>query len=153
MIQVALLGGSAMPNDKKRVLVLCTGNSCRSQMAEGWINHLLGGQWQARSAGTAPAARVHPLAVRVMAEVGVDIAAGKPEHVKAYLDEAWELVVTVCDSAQETCPSFPGPVEKLHVSFFDPAAAEGSDEEKLPVFRRVRDEIRERLVPEVRARG
>jgi len=138
---------------RKRVLVLCTGNSCRSQMAEGWINHLLGARWQARSAGTAPAPRVHPLAVRAMAEAGVDISAGVPESVGVYLDEPWDLVVTVCDAAQETCPAFPRPVEKLHVSFFDPAAADGSDEEKLPVFRRVRDEIRDRLLPELRARG
>jgi arsenate reductase len=138
---------------KKRVLVLCTGNSCRSQMAEGWVNHLLGSQWEARSAGTAPAARVHPLAVRAMAEAGVDISAGTPEHVGVYLDERWDLVVTVCDSAQETCPAFPRPVPKLHISFFDPAVAEGTDDEKMAVFRRVRDEIRDRLVPEVRARG
>jgi arsenate reductase len=142
-----------MANDRKRVLVLCTGNSCRSQMAEGWINHLLHGSWQARSAGTAPAVRVHPLAVRAMAEVGVDIGNGKPEHVNAYLNEPWDLVVTVCDSAQETCPVFPRPVEKVHVSFFDPAAAEGTDEEKMAVFRRVRDEIRDRLVPVVRLAG
>jgi arsenate reductase len=138
---------------RKRVLVLCTGNSCRSQMAEGWINHLLGGQWEARSAGTAPAARVHPLAVRAMAEAGVDISGGEPEHVGVYLDQRWDLVVTVCDSAKEACPAFPRPVEKVHVSFFDPAAAEGTDEERMAVFRRVRDEIRDRLVPEVRARG
>lgn len=138
---------------KKRVLVLCTGNSCRSQMAEGWVNHLLAGRWEARSAGTAPAARVHPLAVRAMAEAGVDISAGTPEHVGVYLEERWDLVVTVCDSAQETCPAFPRPVPKLHISFFDPAAAEGTDDEKMAVFRRVRDEIRDRLVPEVRARG
>ena len=138
---------------RKRVLVLCTGNSCRSQMAEGWINHLPGGQWQARSAGTAPAERVHPLAVRAMAEVGIDISAGKPEHVEVYLDQAWDLVVTVCDSARESCPTFPRPVPKLHFSFFDPAAAAGTDEQKLTVFRRVRDEIRYRLVPELRARG
>lgn len=142
-----------MASDKKRVLVLCTGNSCRSQMAEGFVNHLLGAEWQARSAGTAPAARVHPLAVRAMAEVGVDIAGGKPEHVGAYLDQPWDLVVTVCDSAQEACPSFPRSVPKLHISFFDPAAAEGTDDERMTVFRRVRDEIHDRLVPEVRARG
>ena len=142
-----------MANDRKRVLVLCTGNSCRSQMAEGWINAQLGEHWEARSAGTAPAARVHPLAVRAMAEAGVDIGAGRPEHVNAYLGEKWDLVVTVCDSAQETCPVFPRPVEKVHVSFFDPAAAEGTDEEKMVVFRRVRDEIRDRLVPVVRSRG
>jgi arsenate reductase len=142
-----------MAEARKRVLVLCTGNSCRSQMAEGWLNHRLGGQWEARSAGTAPAARVHPLAVRAMAEVGVDIAGARPEHVDAYLDEPWDLVVTVCDSALETCPVFPRPVERLHVAFSDPAAAEGTDDEKLAVFRRVRDLIRDRLLPELRARG
>jgi len=142
-----------MASVKKRVLVLCTGNSCRSQMAEGWVNHLLGATWEARSAGTAPAARVHPLAVRAMAEVGIDIAGGKPEHVGVYLEQPWDLVVTVCDSARETCPTFPRPVPKLHISFFDPATAEGGDDEKLGVFRSVRDEIRERLVPEIRARG
>ncbi len=138
---------------KKRVLVLCTGNSCRSQMAEGWINHLLGESWEAHSAGTAPAARVHPLAVRAMAEAGVDISGGKPQHVRIYLDQPWDLVVTVCDSAQETCPAFPRPVEKRHLSFFDPAAAEGTADEKMAVFRRVRDEIRDRLVPELEARA
>jgi arsenate reductase (thioredoxin) len=147
------LGDSDATQTRRRVLVLCTGNSCRSQMAEGFINHLLGREWEARSAGTAPASRVHPLAVRAMAEVGIDIGAGKPEHVDVYLDEPWDLVVTVCDSAQESCPVFPRRVEKIHVSFFDPAAAEGTDEEKLPVFRRVRDEIRDRLLPEVRGRG
>lgn len=142
-----------MAGDRKRVLVLCTGNSCRSQMAEGFINHLLEGQWEARSAGTVPAAAVHPLAVRAMAEAGVDIRAARPRHVGHYLDESWDLVVTVCDSAQETCPTFARPVAKIHVSFFDPAAAEGTDEEKMGVFRRVRDEIRERLVHEIRSRG
>jgi arsenate reductase len=138
---------------RKRVLVLCTGNSCRSQMAEGWVNQLLGAQWDARSAGTAPAARVHPLAVRAMAEAGIDISSGKPEHVGVHLDQPWDLVVTVCDSAQEACPTFPRPVPKIHLSFFDPAAAEGTEDEKMVVFRRVRDEIRDRLVREVRARG
>jgi arsenate reductase len=136
----------------RRVLVLCTGNSCRSQMAEGWINHLLPG-WEARSAGTAPASRVHPLAVRAMAEVDVDISGGAPEHVSAHLDQPWDLVVTVCDSAHETCPTFPRSVAKLHMSFFDPAAAEGSDQERMAVFRRVRDEIRDQLVPAIRERG
>jgi len=144
-----MAGGKA----RKRALVLCTGNSCRSQMAEGWINHLLGEQWEARSAGTAPAARIHPLAVRAMAEVGIDISGGRPEHVGVYLEEPWDLVVTVCDSAKETCPVFPRPVERIHVSFFDPAAAEGTDEERLAVFRRVRDEIRDRLMPEVRSQS
>ena len=138
---------------RKRVLVLCTGNSCRSQMAEGWINHLLAPAWEARSAGTAPAPRVHPLAVRAMAEAGVDISGGRPEHVGVYLDEPWDLVVTVCDSAKESCPAFPRPVPKIHVSFLDPAAAEGTDEEKMAVFRRVRDEIRDRLLPLVAKRS
>src|SRR5512147_263726 len=118
-----------MANGKKRVLVLCTGNSCRSQMAEGWVNHLLGDSWEARSAGTAPAARVHPLAVRAMAEAGVDISGSVPENVRAHLDQPWDLVVTVCDSAQETCPAFPRPAPKTHVPFFDPALAEGTEEE------------------------
>lgn len=138
---------------KKRVLVLCTGNSCRSQMAEGWINQLLSAEWEARSAGTSPAARVHPLAVLAMAGVGIDISSGRPEHVSAYLDQPWDLVVTVCDSAQATCPAFPRPVRRIHVSFFDPAAAVGDDEQKMAVFRRVRDEIRYRLIPEVRSHG
>ena len=138
---------------KKRVLVLCTGNSCRSQMAEGWIGRLLGATWEARSAGTAPAARVHPLAVRAMAEVGIDLSRGRPEHVSVYLDQEWDLVVTVCDSAREACPAFPRPVQKLHLSFDDPALAEGSDDEKMVVFRRVRDEIRDRLLSLVRSRG
>ena len=137
----------------KRVLVLCTGNSCRSQIAEGFINQLLAGRWEARSAGTNPAERVHRLAVRVMAEVGVDIAHGRPDHVDAYVREPWDLVVTVCDSARETCPWFPKPVERLHVSFDDPAGATGSEEERLHVFRRVRDEIRSRLLPALEARG
>jgi arsenate reductase (thioredoxin) len=141
-----------MASEKKRVLVLCTGNSCRSQMAEGWVNHLLGERWEARSAGTAPAARVHPLAIRAMAEVGVDISAAAPENVRTHLAEPWDLVVTVCDSARETCPTFPRPVPKIHVSFSDPAAAEGTDDQKMVVFRRVRDEIRDRLIPEIAAR-
>jgi len=133
----------------RRVLILCTGNSCRSQMAEGWVNHLLGGRWQARSAGTRPAAAVHPLAVKVMAEVGVGIATGRPEYVEAYLEQSWDLVVTVCDSAKESCPIFPRPVETIHVSFPDPAEATGTEEERLAVFRAVRDDIRARLLPEL----
>ena len=139
------------PVAKPRVLVLCTGNSCRSQMAEGWINHRLA--WEARSAGTHPAQRVHPLAVRAMAEVGIDISAGVPERVDRYLGEPWDVVVTVCDAAHEACPAFPRPVARLHVSFFDPATAEGSDEEKMAAFRRVRDDIRDRLLPEIEKAG
>jgi len=140
-------------SEHKKVLILCTGNSCRSQMAEGWINHELGDAWLARSAGTDPAARVHPLAVRAMAEVGIDISGGVPEQVDLYLDQPWDLVITVCDSAKESCPVFPGAVEQIHISFPDPAEAEGSDDERMAVFRAVRDEIRERLLSVVASRG
>ena len=136
----------------QRVLILCTGNSCRSQMAQGWVNHELGETWEARSAGTKPAEGVHPLAVRAMVEVEVDISRGRPELVDVYLDQPWDLVVTVCDSARESCPVFPGPIETLHLSFPDPADAGGSDEEILAVFRAVRDAIRDRLLPEIRRR-
>lgn len=137
----------------QRVLILCTGNSCRSQMAQGWVNHELGETWEARSAGTKPAENVHPLAVRAMVEVEVDISRGRPERVDVYLDQPWDLVVTVCDSARESCPVFPGPIETLHLSFPDPADAGGSDDEILAVFRAVRDAIRDRLLPEIRRRS
>lgn len=139
--------------DRKRVLILCTGNSCRSQMAEGWINRLLGDRWRASSGGTRPAARVDPRAVRAMAEVGIDVSGARPEPVDAHVDERWDLVVTVCDSARELCPVFPGAAETIHVGFEDPVGASGSDEEQLEVYRRVRDEIRQRLLPEIEARG
>ena len=139
-------------SDRKRVLILCTGNSCRSQMAEGWINHELRDTWLARSAGTDPAISVHPLAVRAMAEVGIDISDGIPEIVGRYLDQPWDLVITVCDSAQKTCPVFPGTVEQIHVSFSDPAEAQGSDDERMAVFRVVRDAIRNELLPEIKQR-
>ena len=136
----------------QRALILCTGNSCRSQMAEGWVNHELGETWEARSAGTKPADDVHPLAVRAMAEIGVDISNGRPELVDVYLAQPWDLVVTVCDSARESCPVFPGLVETLHMSFPDPADARGSDDEVAAVFRTVRDAIRDRLLPEISGR-
>jgi arsenate reductase len=138
---------------RKRVLILCTGNSCRSQMAEGWINHLLGERWEASSAGTRPAAAVHPLAVRVMREVGVDISAAVPRSVATLVDQPWDLVVTVCDDARESCPVFPRPVEQVHAGFPDPARAEGDDEQRLAVFRAIRDAIRERLLPELQRRA
>ena len=134
---------------RKRVLILCTGNSCRSQMAEGLVNNDLAGRWEARSAGTRPAAAVHPLAVRAMAELGIDIAGAVPRHVDTLVGESWDLVITVCDSARESCPVFPHPVEQLHVAFPDPALATGSDEERLAVFRAVRDDIRRRLLPAI----
>ncbi|MFV2071722.1 MAG: arsenate reductase ArsC [Thermoanaerobaculales bacterium] len=140
-------------NDRQRVLILCTGNSCRSQMAQGWINAEFGDTWEARSAGTRPSERIHPMAVEAMAEVGVDISGGVPENVDRCLDQPWDLVITVCNSARESCPVFPRPVETLHIAFPDPAEAQGSDADRMEVFRNVRDAIRERLLPEVRRRG
>ena len=142
-----------MSTAARRVLILCTGNSCRSQMAEGWVNAELGSRWEAHSAGTEPAPQVHPLAIRVMREVGVEIEGATPAHIDAYLDSPWDLVVTVCDSARETCPVFPRLVEQLHIAFPDPATAQGTEEQRLAVFREVRDAIRVRLVPEVARRG
>jgi len=121
-------------------------------MAEGWVNAELGDSWEACSAGTRPADRVHPLAVRVMAEVGVNLSDARPENVLAFLDGSWDLVITVCDSAKENCPVFPAQAEQLHISFCDPACVEGSDEERMRVFRVVRDEIRARLLPELQKR-
>ena len=118
-------------------------------MAEGWITKVLGDSWESRSAGTEPAEAVHPLAVEVMAEVGVDLSGKGPESVEVYLEDHWDLVITVCDSAQESCPVFSKPVEAVHISFPDPADAEGTREEKIAVFRAVRDAIREQLIPQV----
>ena len=128
---------------KLRVLFLCTGNSCRSQMAEGWARHLKGDLIEPFSAGTHPQA-LNPSAVQVMAEAGVDISAHRPKHV-AELAGEFDYVVTVCDSANESCPVFPGNTKRLHVSFDDPprlARLAKSDDEKMHIYRRVRDEIR-----------
>ena len=114
---------------------------------------MLGETWEARSAGTKPADAVHPLAVRVMAEVGVDISAGQPELIDIYLTDPLDLVITVCDAARDSCPVFPRPVETLHISFPDPAEAEGTGEEIMAVFRTVRDTIHDRLLPEIRERA
>jgi arsenate reductase len=122
-------------------------------MAEGWVNHDLGETWEARSAGTQPAEAVHRLAVLAMSEVGVDISTGRPELVDVYFDEPWDLVITVCDSARDSCPVFPRPVETLHISFPDPAEAEGTDDEIMTVFRTVREAIRGRLLSEIRDRA
>jgi len=128
-----------------RVLILCTGNSARSQMAEGWLRHFGGDAFEVASAGTKPAERVNPLAVRVMSEVGIDLSAHYPKHLERFLSDQWDYVITVCDNANEACPLFPGGRWRLHWSFEDPAAAQGTEEERLAVFRRIRDEIRERF--------
>ncbi len=125
---------------KPSVLFLCTGNSCRSQMAEGLLRGLGDDRFEAASAGTRPVG-LNPLAVRAMAELGLDISGHASKHVDSLADDQFAYVVTVCDNARETCPTFPADVESLHWSFDDPAEAEGDDEERMPVFRRVRDEI------------
>ena len=142
-----------MAEAKLRVLILCTGNSCRSPMAEGWITHRLGERWEAHSAVTRPLASVHPLAVRAMAEVGVDISSAVPKGLERFLGQKWNLVVTVCDDAREVCPAFPRPVPMIHVSFDDPFFARGGEGERMREFRRVRDDIRDRLLPEIEKRS
>ncbi|HVN75335.1 MAG TPA: arsenate reductase ArsC [Thermoanaerobaculaceae bacterium] len=137
----------------KRVLILCTGNSCRSQMAEGWVRHDLGDRWEVASAGTHPASIVHPLAVQVMREAGVDIGGQRPKHVDTVASERWDLVVTVCDSAREECPVFPAAAEQIHVGFPDPIQQLGTLEERTAAYRDVRDDIRARLVPEISRRS
>lgn len=125
-----------------RVLILCTGNSCRSQMAEGFLKSFAPGL-EVHSAGTHPASQVHPLAVRVMREAGIDIAGNRPKSVEQFLDQPFEYVITVCDHARETCPVFTGLVaHRLHIGFEDPVMATGPEEDVLLIFRRVRDEIR-----------
>jgi arsenate reductase (thioredoxin) len=126
----------------KKVLFLCTGNSARSQMAEGLVNHSLGAEWRAYSAGTDPAGYVHPLAVEVMAELGIDISGQQSKSTDEFRDIDLDLVVTVCDDAAENCPVWLGQGHRVHVSFQDPAKATGSEEERLAVFRRIRDAIR-----------
>lgn len=132
-----------MPNKPVRVLILCTGNSCRSQMAEAFLKSLRP-QWEVYSAGTAPGPEVHPRAIQVMKEIGIDLSGHRPKSVDQFLDQPFDYVITVCDHARETCPVFLGPVKhQVHIGFEDPAVATGTDEEVLAVFRRVRDEIRE----------
>lgn len=128
--------------DQQRVLVLCSGNSCRSQMAEGWLNALYGPRIEAFSAGNNPAGYVHRLAIRAMQEVGIDISGGRSKHMEEFLAQPFDTVITVCDPAREACPVFPGRAERLHHTFDDPADAMGTEAERLTEFRRVRDEIR-----------
>lgn len=137
----------------KSVLILCTGNSCRSQMAEALWNDLAGGAWQAVSAGSRPAGYVHPLAIRVLWELGLDLSQSRSKHLEEFRDQPFDLVVTVCDNARESCPVFPGAPQTLHWPFPDPAEADGTEEEKLAVFRSVRDAIRERIQAFLHAEG
>lgn len=132
---------------RKKVLFLCTGNSCRSQMAEAVVNTMLADEWLAMSAGTEPAGYVHPKALMVLNEIGIDHQ-GVSKSVDEYRSEPFDLVVTVCDDAAENCPVWLGPGKRVHLGFPDPAKAVGSETEILTAFRMVRDDIRKK-VPEL----
>jgi arsenate reductase len=133
---------------KARVLFLCTGNSARSQMAEGYLRHIAGYEFEPLSAGIEPKG-LNPLAVEAMHEIGIDISEQKSKDVRGFLGQAIPYVITVCDNAKERCPIFPRTYKFLHWSFEDPAEATGSHDEKLAVFRRVRDEIASRIQHEL----
>lgn len=129
-----------------RVLFLCTGNSARSQIAEAIVNHDLEDTWQAFSAGTKPSGYVHPLALQALAEIGIQHS-GNSKPVDHFRNEPFDVVITVCDDAAENCPVWLGKGKRVHISFQDPAKAEGSMDEKMVVFRQVRDNIRIKVVP------
>ncbi len=136
---------------KQSVLILCTGNSCRSQMAEGLINHELGDQWAAYSAGTEPSGYVHPLAVAAMAEAGIDISVGRSKSVDEFQNADFAQVITVCDDARESCPVWLGNGAVTHIGFPDPALAVGSEAERMALFRQVRDDIRRQVLDYLRS--
>lgn len=147
LVCLSAAGFAQAPQQKgtKRILVLCTGNSARSQMTEGFLRSF-DPSLEVYSAGTKPAARVNPYAVQAMKDVGIDISGGQPKSVSQFVGESFDYVVTVCDDADKDCPNFRGKVgRRLHIAFPDPAKAEGSDQQKLAVFRRVRDDIRTRF--------
>ena len=129
---------------KKRILILCTGNSARSQMAEGLLRHDAGDRFEVESAGTRPG-RVRPEAIAVMKELGIDISDHRSKSVDEFRDHSFDYVLTVCDNANESCPIYAGHANRLHRSFKDPAEVEGSEEQRLAAFRVVRDQIREYL--------
>ena len=135
---------SHMNRSKQRILFLCTGNSCRSQMAEGLLRQLAGDRFESLSAGAKPAGFVHPLAIEVMRDIGIDISGQASKSIDDFLPpegEPPDLIISVCDAAAEECPTFPGNVKRLHWPFEDPPHGEETNAEKLIVFRRVRDEI------------
>ncbi|HEV2715043.1 MAG TPA: arsenate reductase ArsC [Terriglobales bacterium] len=131
-------------NQADRVLILCTGNSARSQMAEGLLRHDGGDRFEVKSAGVEPT-RVRPEAIAVMRELGVDISGYRSKPIDEFAGQEFDYVITVCDNANQRCPIFPGTTKRIHWSIDDPAAAPGDEANRLRVFRRVRDEIRERL--------
>jgi arsenate reductase len=128
--------------NKPLILILCTGNSCRSHLAEGFLGALASDILNVQSAGSQPTGFVHPLAIQVMQEVGIDIASHRSKHLNEFIQQNVETVITVCGNADQACPMFPGQVNRHHWAFEDPAKAEGSEEEILQVFRKVRDEIK-----------
>lgn len=130
--------------DRKTVLILCTGNSARSQIAEGLLRHDAGDRFEVESAGTKPS-QVRPEAIAVMKELGIDISGHRSKSVDEFAERKFDYVLTVCDNAKESCPIFPGHANRLHRDFEDPAAAGGSENERLAVFRRVRDQLRDYL--------
>ena len=134
-----------MPSAKPTVLILCTGNSCRSHLAEGILRAAAGDLFEVQSAGSKPAGYVHPLAIQVMREIGTDISAHRSKSMAEFLSTPIETVITVCGNADQACPIFPGQMNRHHWPFDDPAHATGTEAEKLAVFRRVRDEIRRRF--------
>jgi arsenate reductase (thioredoxin) len=131
-----------MQTTKPTVLILCTGNSCRSHVAESFLRAAAGDILDVQSAGSKPAGYVHPIAIKVMQEVGIDISQHRSKHLQEFLDQKIETVITVCGNADQVCPVFPGQANRHHWGFDDPAHAKGTEEEILIVFRRIRDEIR-----------
>jgi arsenate reductase len=131
-----------MTTTKPTVLILCTGNSCRSHLAEGFLRAAAGDILDVQSAGSKPAGYVHPLAVKVMHEAGIDISGHHSKHLSEFLEKKIDTVITVCGNADQACPMFPGQLNRHHWPFVDPAHAKGTDEEILKVFRDVRDEIK-----------
>ncbi len=131
-----------MSEAKPLILILCTGNSCRSHLAEAILRSLLGEACEVASAGSKPAGYVHPMATAVLAELGLDVSTHRSKHLDEFLDRSVETVITVCGNADQACPMFPGQVNRHHFPFEDPAHATGNEEQRLTLFRRVRDEIR-----------
>ena len=129
----------------KKILFLCTGNSCRSQMGEGFMRHMAGNKFEVFSAGVEPT-QVNPYAIKVMAEAGIDISSHQSKSVDEFLEQEFDYVITVCNHAKQICPVFPGQYERIHWDIEDPADAKGSEQEKLAFFRKIRDEIKEKCL-------
>lgn len=151
-VRLRVSGRNFAMSDKPAILILCTGNSCRSHLAEGLLRAAAGDLFEVHSAGSNPAGYVHPLAIRAMAEIGIDISGHRSKHMSEFLDRKIETVITVCGHADQACPIFPGQLNRHHWPFDDPAKATGTEAEVLEVFRRVRNEIRRTLTAYVAGR-